>query len=575
MSLHVLHTPSGGDSDSAARILLRTHLDARTYRPCHGAAPLVRLPHSLRNGADLRATAALAIGHMFGLLDDPRAAAVQELMLAGLGGAADAAIEHADAESTLSWCIAATEWCERHGLDRPFARLQARAAIADARAPAWARVHWRLAAAWHHEAFGRRAGVAALLTEAEQLAKEADDIGLQIVAWVNRARLVLSRNDAEGALELAERAARHADERSAPLWLAECADVRARAALTRGDFHSALHESRRAVGFADLAAAPPAYTVTYRLYEGYALLGLGSWDDATTLAQELAGIALPPRLKDRIEVLAMLFPLVRDDRTARWTEQSTATLRLALRRLRELDWPDILALLPQAIARLWARALELEVEGDWIRASVRARALPPPEAALPVTWPWAVRVSVVGAFAVVVDGQDVALGESTRAPGKPLALLRRLALDAGYEGVAAAVVARALWPGEGRIGREKALETTLARLRKLLKHPDAVLAHDRQLRLNPQCVWIDAVALLRLMEPGSVSIDANRQATELLRGPLLAGDVVDAWLRERREAWCLRVAARLTGQAPGTTRLSQLRMHARAVDVGLREMLAD
>jgi hypothetical protein len=573
MSLHVLHNASeGGDPDAAARILLRAHFDARTYRPCCAVAPALRVPEGLHDGADLRAVAALAVAHTFGLLDGPRAAAVPPLMQAALDGAADAALERADAGSALAWCIAAAEWCERHGLDRPFGRLQARAALVDGQAPPWARVHWRLAAAWHHESFGRRAGVAALITEAEGLAAEASDIGLQVLAWLHQARLVLSRNDPDGAEALARRAAQHADERSAPLWLADAADVMARAALGRGDLHRALHESRRATGLAELAQATPAFTMTYRLYEAYALLGLGSWDEATALVEDLAAIPLPARLTERIQLLATLFALVRDDRTARWSERSTAALATALGRLRELDWPDVFALLPQSIGRLWARALEQRIETEWVRASISGRGLPSPEPALPVAWPWPVRVSVVGSFAVVVEGRDLALHATSKAAAKPLALLRRLALEAGYEGVAAGAVAEALWPGEGRIGRDKALETTLARLRKLLKHPDAILAHERRLRLNSRRVWIDSVALLRLLEPTGTAVDATEQAFSLWRGPLLAGEAEDDWLRQQREGWCLRVAAQL---ARNSSEFKPLRLHARAVDPGLRALLAD
>jgi hypothetical protein len=548
---------------------LRAHLDARTYRPCRAVAPALAIPEGLVSGADLRALAALAVAHTFGLLDGLRAAAVPTLMQAALDGGADAALERADPASALVWCIAAAEWCERHGLDGPFSRLETRAALVDAEAPPWARVHWRLAAAWHHDAFGRRVGVATLIEDAERLATDAHDVGLQVVAWLHRARLVLFRSDPSDAEALARRAAQYADERSAPLWLADAADIAARAALIRGDLHRALHESRRAAALGELAQVTPAYNMTYRLYEAYALLGLGSWDEATKLAEELAAIPLPARLTERIKLLATLFALVRDDRMGRWTGQSTEVLRVALRRLRELDWPDIFSSLPQSIGRLWARALEQDVEADWVRASIRTRALPPPEPALPVEWPWSVRVSVVGAFAVVVDGSDLALGPAAKAAAKPLALLRRLALDGGYDGVSAAALASALWPGQGRVGRDKALETTLARLRKLLGYPDAILAHERRLRLNPQRVWLDSVALLRMLEPGATVRDAAGQVLSLWRGPLLADDVEDDWLRQHREQWCLRSAAQLARHASQ----SALQLHARAVDPGLRVLL--
>jgi hypothetical protein len=57
-------------------------------------------------------------------------------------------------------------------------------------------VHWRIAAAWHHEWFGRCGDVAALLDEA----------------------LLLAGSDCVAAVALAQRAAAHTDEATSPLW---------------------------------------------------------------------------------------------------------------------------------------------------------------------------------------------------------------------------------------------------------------------------------------------------------------------------------------------------------------------
>jgi tetratricopeptide (TPR) repeat protein len=253
------------------------------------------VPAELHSDADLRAAAALAVAETFGLLDPARAAATVALVRRALAGMADEALERAPPEVVLAWCIAAIEWCERNGLDREFAGLQARAARADAHpaAPTWARVHWRIAAAWHHEAFGRCNDVVSTLEQAQEIADRSDDLTLQVAAWLKRARLALARRTPQAALVLAQRAAAHADETVAPLWLGDVADVTSTAALAEGDMHRALQQSRLATGLAELGQATPAFAVTYRLNEGYALLGLGAWDDAVALFRELAAIPLP------------------------------------------------------------------------------------------------------------------------------------------------------------------------------------------------------------------------------------------------------------------------------------------
>jgi len=566
MKLHALHRSDDPDApDDAARVLLRAHLDARSYRPCVAAAPALRLPQRYAGERDLRAAAALAVAHTFGLLDATQAEPVAGFVAAGLDGAADDALARADAETVLTWCIAAAEWCERHGLDLPHSRLQARAEAADAGAPPWLRVHWRIASAWHHEAFGRRCGVATLLAQAQALA--AGDVGLQVVVWLQQARLQLSRSAPLTALALAERAAAHGDARSTPLWLAHAADACARVALARADMHAALQHARRAVGLGEAALAPPAYTMTYRLYEGYALLGLGAWDEAVALSRQLAAITLPARLTERIRLLAQLFELVRDDRSGVWSERSTDGLRRAVQRLRELDWPDVLALLPQTIGRLWVRALDAGIELDWLRASIVARDLPPPQPVATQAWPWRVRVSVLGPFALQVEGHEGAAGDGGKAAAKPLELLRRIAVEAGYDGAPADALAEGLWPGEGREGRSKALEVTLARLRKLLGHADTVLVHERRLRLNPQRVWLDSAALAALAPAGEDAAARAEHALALWRGPLLDGDADGPWLEAHRRRWRMRMAALLLACEPSARHALVLR--ACAADPGL------
>lgn len=583
MSVHAFarHEQGGAGLDPAADFV-RAHLEARSFAPCVAAAPRLVLPTALETAADLRALAALAIAQTFGLLDAGRDRSVNEMVRAALDGAGDRALQHADADSALALCTALAEWCERNGLDREFSRLMPRAAIADAAAsPGW-RAHWRVAAAWHQEAQGRRGDVGALLDEAASLAAGSGDLALQVVVWLHQARLALSRCAPAQAVALAARAAEHADKRAAPLWLADVADVHARAALMRGDMHRALHQSRRAVALAEVAQAPPAYTMTYRLYESYALLGLGKYDDAISLVNELAAIAQPAFLTERLRLLGRLNGLVRDDRSGRWCALSAAELQAVVRALRELDWPGVLALLPQLVARLWARALDAGFESDWVRASIRSRDLLPPEPAWPAAWPWTVRLCVLGPFVCEVDGRDLAAGAPGKAAARPLALLRRLAIEGGHDGVAADALARALWPGEGREGRDKALETTLARLRRLLGRADAVLLSDRRLRLNPQRVWLDAAAMARqldrLQRPprgGATAIDRDRAWDTVLglwRGPPLADEPESAWIAAHRERLRSRLAAALRDdeRQPGH---DGRRLRAIAADPALERLL--
>jgi DNA-binding SARP family transcriptional activator len=561
MNLHALHhAGQRSPADESARILLRAHLDARSYRPCRAAAATLVVPAELRGNADLRAAAALAVAETFGLLDAERAAATIALLRCALAGAADEALERAPPEVELAWYIAVIEWCERNGLDREFAGLQARAARADGHpaAPPWARVHWRIAAAWHHEAFGRRDSVIAALDQAQEIADRSEDLGLQVAAWLKRARLAVARRAPQEALELAKRATANADEVVSPLWLGDAADVMSTVALAEGDMHRALQHARSATGFAQLAQATPAYAFTYRVNEGYALLGLGAWDDAVALFRELAAIPLPDRLTGRLTLIAELVSLVRDERSGRWDSQSNASLAHCIRRMRELDYPGVLAHFPGHLGRLWARALRGGIEPDWVLASIRSRRLPAPEPGWPHDWPWPLKVRLLGAFSCTGGRGELLATTTGKAAARPFALLRRIAAEGGYDGVPADTVARDLWPGDGRKGREKALETTLARLRKLLGHAESVLLQERRLRLNPQVIWLDSAALAQeirilnspdcLGSPESCET-AWREIFEMWRGPPLAGEARSPWFEALRSRLRAQLAAALLRHA--------------------------
>lgn len=563
------------EADAAACRLLAAHCDAADYRPCVAAAARLGLPAALSDAAALRRLAALAIAQGFGLIAGRRAAAVGRAMHAALAGAAESLLDRVDTETLMHWCIAVAEWCERNGLDRPFQQLQARVLRADALASPWSRVHWRIAAAWHHEAFGRGAAVAEQLDEAQAIADAAGERSLQVPVALKQARLALARRDPQAALRRADWVEAQPGTEQAPLWLADAADVRARAALIDGVLHEALHQARRCDGLARLAQAPPAYTLTYRLNEAYALLGLGAQEEAAALLRTLATQAPPAQLRERLGLLLTLFELLGDEAAGRWGAAQRERLRALLRRLRALSWSGVLVMLPAQLARLWARALEEGIETAWVRASIRSRALPPPEPAWPSSWPWRLRLRVLGPFSAELD-EGVLLEAGSKAASRPLALLRHLAAHAGLDAMPAEQIAQALWPGEGREGRDKALEVTIARLRRLLGDAELLLVQDRRLRLNPQRVWVDRVAFERLCDRLVVAGDAGpaqwRQLWSLWRGPLLAELDDSAGLQALRRPLRLRLAAALAATAARAGHRARC-LRALAADPGLAGLL--
>lgn len=210
-----------------------------------------------------------------------------------------------------------------------------------------------------------------------------------------------------------------------------------------------------------------------------------------------------------------------------------------------LAWYPLL--LPQVLAPLCALALEHGIEPGYVAELIRRRGLKPerPEASA-AEWPWRVKIHTLGRFAMEVDGAP--LRASRKTPRKPLEVLKALiALGGRGKAVSTGRLTLALWPdAEGDVAQQ-ALRTTLHRLRKLVG-PEAVIAREGSLTLDPGVAWVDLWALEALLakaegEPvGTQGIPpALDRALDLYGGPFLVNDDRAAWAIAPRE----RVAGRL------------------------------
>lgn len=558
---------------AAGLVLVGEHLRAARYDHSLRARALLALgatPVHPRTLEEFMACAGAVLCEAYGSWPPLNAATLRVCIGHWISQVEDVLALQLPADAVLLWACALGEWCERNGEAASFERIAviAEAADADTSATSWMRAHWRVVRAWHLQGFGHTKPANLELEAAERLAHDAGLPALESMVWLQQARLTLWRFDGERAREMAARAAARGDARRTPIWLADQADVECRVALLAGNFTQALASARRAKALLRLSGALPTYDVTYCVNEAYALIGLGSFDRAIVRLSELATQPLPSYLAERLAVVQSLAQLAGDDGLASWNDESDRMLAATMRRLRELEWPTVFTLLPRQIARLFARALDAGVENAWVVNAIVLRGLPPPPLAGPA-WPWRIRIRVLGPFECEVDGQSLA-AESGKAAAKPLSLLRRLAVLAGYDGIPAESVAKQLWPGEGREGREKVLETTLARLRKVLGGADSVLLHEHRLRLNSGLVWIDAAMLageLDSLRGPEVTDTQWHRIVGLYRGPLLADETADWIIPWRNRLRALLATALLT--ARGTPGDRERWMRACAVDAAL------
>jgi LuxR family transcriptional regulator, maltose regulon positive regulatory protein len=225
--------------------------------------------------------------------------------------------------------------------------------------------------------------------------------------------------------------------------------------------------------------------------------------------------------------------------------EAAELLRDALASARRLGAMHCPCVSRAGMAELCALALERGLEPQIAERIVRARRLAPCPRARPLArWPWAVRVRALGGLDVWCDAGEVPHAKEQK---KPLELLRLLVVH-GERGAPMESLAEALWPDADGDAGHRALETTMYRLRRLIRDPAAVVRRGGRASLDPDRVFVDAWAVESLAASAEAlhargehaqAIRAASAAVELYRGDLLADDdlrglpAARARLRER------------------------------------------
>lgn len=441
-------------------------------------------------------------------------------------------------------------------------------------------IMWRVGEAAFHLHTGEPGAARRLVDEGLAIAEETGLRVWDVVLLFHGTIASLALEDlgeAARALQAMRRALR---EGSRLLDRATQEQAAALVALRTQDYEEAAARARRGEEIYRRAAYSPFSQASCALAQARAQLGLGALDEAAEqiqLARRLGEAARSRYIEFLAGLLEALLLLERGQAAAAATalRPSFADERFkscAAAMISRADWAELCAL---AIGR--------DIEPDRARKLVRSHRLPAPDRA-PAQWPWALRVTTLGAFQVETEGGVLRFGR--KAPLKPLELLKALiALGPGF--VAENRLCDVLWPdADGDAGRH-ALETTVYRLRKLL--PEAVLQRSGRLALDPQRCWVDVDAVERLAERALSGGAAIRQAVEpllgdaeqalaLYRGPFLPGDEDRPWTisrRERSRRAVRRLVERASGRLSAAGRGEAARdLEERAAHVGLESRVA-
>ena len=146
---------------------------------------------------------------------------------------------------------------------------------------------------------------------------------------------------------------------------------------------------------------------------------------------------------------------------------------------------DLIELLTIAMAN----NIEVATARTFIQKRNLMPQVPPYELA---DWPWPVRIYTLGKFAIEINGQLLDLPSRTRP--KVYALLKALIVCGGDQ-IREEIISEILWPDAEGDAAHQSFDTTLFRLRKLLKVENALINREGKLSLNKQICWLDIWAM--------------------------------------------------------------------------------
>ncbi|MEN8232251.1 MAG: BTAD domain-containing putative transcriptional regulator [Thermodesulfobacteriota bacterium] len=218
------------------------------------------------------------------------------------------------------------------------------------------------------------------------------------------------------------------------------------------------------------------------------------------------------------------------------------------------------------IAKLCAKALEEDIEVEYVRYLIQKRGLLPIHpSSIDESWPWPIKIYTLGRFSLVLNDKPLIM--RGKAQQKPLAMLKLLLSFRGRE-VKEEMISYPLWPDADGDMAHQSFNSTLHRLRKLLGHKKALRLQDGKLSLDQRFCWVDTWAFERLQkEAEKESVNKSRlfeKAMNLYQGQFLPEDSDEFWsitMRERLRSKFLRNTCRFARQ------LKQEKEWNRAVDV--------
>ncbi len=223
-------------------------------------------------------------------------------------------------------------------------------------------------------------------------------------------------------------------------------------------------------------------------------------------------------------------------------------LRKAMELGRKWGYVNTYFWVPSIMARLCKKALESEIEVDYVQGLIQKRALFPDSSPYDCDrWPWPLKIFTLGTFDLVKEGEPLEF--PVKAPRKMLLLLKAL-IASGSQGLSEERLTSDLWPEADGDMAHQAFATTLHRLRQLFGYEKAIQLRKGFLRIDGRVCWVDAHAFEHLLQQADAlnEVVLLQKAIALYTGSFLGGDNSDPWAisyQEKLRSKFLRAVTKL------------------------------
>jgi len=328
--------------------------------------------------------------------------------------------------------------------------------------------------------------------------------------------------------------------------------LQANEALLSGGFQQASLHAELAYKIA-LDVGSPALTIRCLLVRARTLHEVGNEKDAKDSLKRAADLSR--RMKMDFMTFCCLFTKAQFEFDRKEEATARVTLRKALSMGKKRGIFGVFIDRPVTAAAVCMKALEAEMEVEYVREMIRRRNLMPEQPPLHLeNWPWPLKIFTLGRFRILKD--EKSLSFTKKVQKKPLALLQALIALGGRE-VKEHRLADALWPDADGDLAHQSLAVNLHRLRQLLGSEIAIQRQENSLTLNERCCWVDVWSFEHLLEAADAhwkagetqkAADLTEKALGYYRGPFMGHEVEQPWsmgTKERLRSMFLRSVRKL------------------------------